>query len=496
MSSDTTRRRPQVVLIGLGAHASHVYLPWLAAHRSRAELVAVVDVMGSSARVRRTLEDAGLGATCIIEVEPGSGNDGLPVLAAPVQARLDDWLATSRCVAAIVSTEPLAHAAYTTWALSNGLSVLSDKPIVTRRDISTSVEAVAAARRDFEHVLASYVDARDRNPGIQFVVSTHRRFHPGFHLARDAVREVFEATGCPITSVDAELADGEFRLPRELLEQDYHPLNQGYGCLSHSGYHVVDTFSWMTAAAESPARAPDEVKVFAAATRPRDVVGQLPLSDLERLFPHDDLAEHEAAEHEIAHGPPDLGEHDAALLVRLMSRGKVNTLGKLSITHQSVSSRAWASSSGRNLYRGNGRVRQESWTLHQGPLQTIRIISAQSDKADEDGKDGRWDMGGRDHFEVHVFRNARINPSWTRLRSYSIDDLVPDCVDDQTASHQDVAKRRLVDSFITGLSGDGAPETMSDIVDHRRGHTIWELANESLARQANGLSGDISQPLG
>lgn len=34
--------------------------------------------------------------------------------------------------------------------------------------------------------------------------------------------------------------DTRWRLPAEIVSQDYHPYNQGYGKLSHSGYHCVD----------------------------------------------------------------------------------------------------------------------------------------------------------------------------------------------------------------------------------------------------------------
>ncbi len=486
--ADTSR--PRILLIGLGAHAAHVYLPWIANHPESVRLVGVVDLTSRAAQVRHRLAAHGLSR--------------VPQLYLSLRSIIDGRL-TNQTIGAlnalevadgvIISTEPLAHFGYAMWALHRGHSVLSDKPVIARERISTDPSVAETVRRDFERLRHAYDAARSINPRCRFTVSTHRRYHPGFDLVRDAVEEVADETGWPVTSVNGELADGEWRLPHDLLHQTYHPLNQGYGALSHSGYHVVDQFCQLAEFGEQAGPSPDSLTAYACAVRPSDAIAQMPTSRLRKLFPGEDLGQHVWAEAEMREASAPLGEHDVSAVVRLRHNGTTLTVGTISVIHQSVSSRAWPDSTGRDLYRGNGRVRHETWTVHQGPVQTIRIISAQADKSDPDRASGWQHIGGREHFDVHVFRNRSLMPKWERLRTYQVDELVPELTVRRDGGHQDIAKARLIAEFVTGIGPADAGMSASDLHSHSRSHAVWCALNESLARQLHGEPGVVTAPL-
>lgn len=485
----TDRQRPRIVLVGLGAHAAHVYLPWIDGHRELVELAGVVDLGSAADAVRSRLARWSMSEVPQVWVEPGEG--GVAGLSNATVAALD---ALGPIRAIVVSTEPLAHIGYARWALSHRYSVLSDKPVLTSENMSSSSAAASRVRAEFGELLAEYRRARQADPRCRFTVSTHRRYHGGFQLVRDCLAEVRDLTGWPVTSIDAELADGEWRLPYELLHQDYHPLNRGYGALSHSGYHVIDQFCVLAESAEPAPGPPDAVTAFASAVRPPDVLVQFPAHRLRQLFPDDNVDRDVRAETAIGTAGR-LGELDVAAVVNLRRDDAVVLMGKLSVTHHSVSSRAWSSSAGRDLYRGNGRVRQESWTIHQGPMQTIRILSAQTDKSDPDRTAGWRDIGGKEHFDVHVFRNTGMVPKWDRLRTYHVDELVTDLRDRAQGGHHDVAKAHLIEEFVRNLWSTRPGPGRSDLLAHQRSHEVWCVLNESLARQFEGEPGVVSARL-
>ncbi len=109
---------------------------------------------------------------------------------------------------------------------------------------------------------------------------------------------------------------------------------------------------------------------------------------------------------------------------------------------------------GKDLYKGNGRVKHESHIIQQGPFQCIQIHSYQSnDKHDintvEDGL-----FGGNNHFDIAVFRNADMFGQREKpLRLYNLRDKDLFQNYDSNLLVQNVSKEFVVLEFINFIQG-------------------------------------------
>jgi predicted dehydrogenase len=490
-------RRPRVLLIGLGLHARRVHYPILEdlAARNRVTLCAVVDRQAEAESVREYLcQRSAPAPPQVVVPEPAGGSVELPAAAS---AALDTLLGRERIDTVLVATEPLMHRAYGQWAFARGLHTLVDKPPVGRPGVVVDQAGAERMVRD----LTDLVALAGRAGRLGGVVA-HRRYHAGFRHARRLVREVWQRTGCPPTSVIVEHGDGEWRMPWEVPAQAYHPFNRGYGVLLHSGYHAIDTALWIAGVADPDRAGYTAATVSAHFTTLADTIAALPEERIHVLLGQRPVRRRPP----LAAGP--LGEIDARLTVGLQRDGATPTVLSVLALHSTNSRRGWLSPAGRNLYTGNGRRIQESVIIHQGPFQSIRIHAYRSWLPGEPGADS-VEAGGSRHWTMQVFRNSSVFPEWRAARELRLDDLPEDgeagrgarwagpenAASDELRSAVGAAKYDLITDFLraTGTRpSTGRPAFASELASHQATMGVIGAAYRAWCGRDGGGTGSVT----
>lgn len=102
--------------------------------------------------------------------------------------------------------------------------------------------------------------------------------------------------------------------------------------------------------------------------------------------------------------------------------GGRTTLGSINLAHHTFSQRGNLEPVLAGLYKGNGRIGQETHIIQQGPFQALHFHCLQTLHDDTPGVDPAA-VGGADHVAVHVFRNNRLHPQWERHTTLGFADL-------------------------------------------------------------------------
>lgn len=402
---------------------------------------------------------------------------------------LDQTIADLQVRGVIIATDPLNHVQYGEWAMSRGLSVLLDKPISTRKDVSTEPEEAIGLLDDYRRLMTAYEAARRRHGRLLFSIAVQRRYHPMFRKVRELIKAVLEKTNCPVTSIQVCHSDGQWYFPREIAERDNHPVNLGYGKCSHSGYHFYDILSWFLQAGESSGKTIDNVDVCASFVRPADLAAQLTHADYKRLFANYD-SYGDTADH-VMLDASRFGEIDAFTSFAFRKGAKTLSLGAVNLLHNGFSQRGWASSAGRDLYKGNGRVRHEFYYIVQGPFQAISLSSYQSREVDPGVSSGLYDVGGEYHLEAHVFRNANLFPDWRSHQTVNMENLYCPIMQGRSRGHQEDAKRSAVLELIAFIRGEPALAA-SDLATHKRSVALMSGVYQSAARSSLGSGRNVN----
>ena len=469
-----------LLLVGLGAHARRIWYPTsLREGRARGFRIAYVVDLASEVRSVEAYLSA-LGESTPVWGVPSylvSKNE----LPQTLVSKLDNIVLTHQIAGVIVSTEPLSHAPYVRWALQRGLSVMVEKPLSSHAGIASTPGTSKRLVETYDDIAGLYVEAKKRWPTISCSIVAQRRYHRMFRLARDLVREVFDLTNCPVTSIQAYHADGQWRMPSEYVDINYHPFNSGYGKLSHSGYHFLDIIPWIIEAAETPEKSLDSVDVLCMSTYPADIAAQLNDFDLGKtVMGYTELN----AKRRDSFNFEGFGEVDAFVSLAFKSRGRTMTLGSCNLLHTSFSRRGWLEIEGRDLYKGNGRVRHESHIIQQGPFQALILSSFQAGNREEDA----WSslgVGGQNHFHLDVFRNSSIIPTWKAFERIEVQNVGFSLSDPAWQGHQEEARKDALREFIANLRGNNDERT-SDLLTHRRSVVLMAAAYESSVRRQLG----------
>lgn len=229
----------KVLLIGLGYHARRIHVPILKELTTTAELTAVVDIEQERDLITKYVADQGLSPQMFFLSKEQKTDKKVWVKI------LNKIVAEHGIDVVLIATEPLSHFEYAMWALDKGLHILMDKPISTAEKIANSLKIAKRNLKEYELIEEKYKEVLKKK-NIVFTILAQRRFHTAYDVARDAIKEIFTQTNCPVTLMSSLHCDGQWRFPDEIIEQDYHPYNSGYGKLSHSGYHSVDVLCEFT----------------------------------------------------------------------------------------------------------------------------------------------------------------------------------------------------------------------------------------------------------
>ena len=472
----------KVLLIGLGYHARRIHLPAIKEMGSSVVLSYVVDIIEEKNLIERYLKDQRIqpGTYFLRPSEYNSEKAWKTILNNIVEEHNIDTV--------LIATEPLSHYRYVMWALERGIHILLDKPISTAEQIANSPKIAKQNLREYEMMEKKYRKVLKKK-NLVFTVLAQRRFHPVFDIAREAINKVFVDTNCPITMQSSLHCDGQWRFPDEIIEQNYHPYNSGYGKLSHSGYHSLDVMAEFTGITHKGDKYVDNIEVYAQGSRPADFMAQLNLEDHKRFFQDSD--DHFKYGNEYKSLMRSFGEIDVTASIAFKQKKQTITLGTLNLAHTGYGQRNWASAKDRDLYKGNGRVRQEQYVIEQGPFQSIFINSYQSKEILSNEK-SMFDIGGEHHLEVIIFRNDKIYPSWKALEVYNVKDIVDFRVKGYSRGHQEEARRSCIFDFFSYIDKDiSVNNQRSNFLDHRRTAILFSSIYLSLALARKPLGSQI-----
>jgi predicted dehydrogenase len=451
-------KQARIILIGCGPHARRVYLPAL--HRIKnIKLELVIDLESQGPTVQKAIKY--FEQTELWLIQPF-----IDVLPSEVANKLSELVREREISGVIIATEPLVHKVYAEWALLNGLNILMDKPITTRVNAISNLSSAEGILDDYLILLENYKKLQCEKETV-FMINSHRRFHKGFQFVIDKIREVGEKTNCPITFIQAYHSDGQWRLPNEIVTQEYHPYCSGYGKASHSGYHIFDTIYQFYKAADVHEKFADTMEIVSSLIQPNGFFTQLNENDYLNIFGEEYNLVNQLNDEELKQKCSDFGEIDLSSIITLKKDEEAIANFNVNLIHNGFAGRTWIKP-GVDLYKGNGRIKHESYNIQQGPFQNIQIHAYQAyDKHDEINGEEDY-LGGKNHFEIYIFRNPLVAASSKQPQVYHLRDILDHHKsDDKYMITMEWVKFKVVEEFADYLTGLRTKESInSQIEDH------------------------------
>ncbi len=378
----------------------------------------------------------------------------------------------------IIATEPLAHYCYAYWALKNGLHILMDKPITTREHVVSSQKQAKGLLEDYSNLLKEY-NKLQREKNTIFSINVQRRFHPSYKKVFSLLKQVRDKFNAPVTSIQSMHSDGQWRMPNEIVTQLYHSYFQGYGKCSHSGYHIFDIASVFYKYGTPSLKYADTVEVESSFITPNGFIKQFNEEDYNNYFNKDEyLKTRILNDRKLKKIYENYGELDAYNLIRLKKDNVPICNISINLMHNTFSRRTWLKP-GSDLYKGNGRVKQELHIINQGPFQTIQMHTYQSnDKHDINTKDD-LNVGGNNHCDIYVFRNAGIfDENTLPFRKYSMADVIKNA--DWSKLLYEEKKAKVIEEFCDFMIGaKQKKDLLSNIDSHGFGVKIMSSVYQS-----------------
>lgn len=451
-------KKAKVILIGCGPHSRRVYLPAIKNIKDM-ELVMILDLKSQESIVTDSLRDYPNAELKLIE----PFKDDLPN---ELWTYLSNYIKEKEIQGVIIATEPLVHKAYASWAIQNELNVLIDKPITARGNVVSDMSNAEGILEDYLELYNNYSLLQLRKETI-FIVNSQRRFHAGFEFVKKLIREVGEETNCPVTFIQAYHCDGQWRLPNEIITQEYHPYCFGYGKASHSGYHIFDSVYQFYKASEIENKVPDSMEIMSSFIQPEGFFEQLTENDYLKIFGEDYLLIRDFDEQQIKSLTRDFGEIDLSAVITLKMKEVSIANININLLHNGYAGRTWLKP-GADLYKGNGRIKHETYNIQQGPFQNIQIHAYQADDKHDKNNEPEYFLGGKNHFEVYVFRNPLISSGANQPKIYSYQDIIGSSFDNCTSQvTMEKIKFKIVEDFADYISGKKEKVNIhSQIEDH------------------------------
>lgn len=459
-----------LMLIGFGPHAQRIYFPIYQKDGKRKgfKIVHGVDLLEKMNDIENYFSEKGERIEMTYLTKKQRRYDSF--LDDGLEKELDKIIKEKNIKGVIIATEPLAHKAYCLWVLSRGLNILMDKPLSIAEGLSVDERAVERIKSDYEEIAYAYEVAKRKKPNLVFSLMAQRRCHPAFIKMKELIGDVFDRTNCPITSTQSFHGDGQWRFPTEIVEQDYHPYNQGYGKCSHSGYHSIDIVPWLIRGAYNKEKYIDNADIVSSFIYPKDFIRQLTSEDYKNLFPNYNKY-NKFEDNDFIKVTKGFGELDAFNLITFKQDGLSRTVSSINLAHNGCSQRNWVTANGRDLYKGNGRVRHESHYFEQGPFQSILFESYQSKEVDLSEDENRlYQFGGEYHLDIHIFRNSTMFDDWKAYEKLSVKDFNLGIMTGKSRGHQEDARRNAVLEFIERIANKNIYiQGSSDFEDHKIG---------------------------
>jgi predicted dehydrogenase len=449
--------KPNIILIGCGPHSKRVYLPALI-KSDKVNLKLIVDLKGNEKKVREV--SFSFSETDYLFVDPFSGE-----LPEEIESELTEFVFHNKIAGVIIATEPLVHNAYAKWALEQHLNILMDKPISTRANVTSNLSEAKGLITDYMELLDKYERIQSDTDSI-FMINSQRRFHKGFDFVKSKIHEVSTKTNCPVTFISAYHSDGQWRLPNEIVTQDYHPYCYGYGKGSHSGYHIFDTVHQLYEASQLQDKMADNFQVTSSFVTPEGFIEQLTETDYLSIFGSKYSEVNEHSDNELTSICKNFGELDISAILRMNKQETCVANCSINLLHNSFAGRTWLYP-GEDLYKGNGRIKHEYYNIQQGPFQNIQIHSYQSEDIHDSSKGDQFSLGENNHFDVYLFRNPLVSVNGKRMEVFSYRDILKDSTSYDAKIVMEDVKHTIVSDFIDFLTlKKTKKEIKSQITEH------------------------------
>lgn len=448
-----------IIMIGCGPHAKRVYLPAIQKLED-VKISLIVELSNQQKSVKDVLDKYDHCDTYFTEWF----EETLPQ---NMIDYLDCYIQKYNIEGVIITTEPLIHKAYSKWALSKGLNILLDKPITTRKNVVSDITQAKGILEDYEELLSDYNKLQEQKETV-FMINSQRRFHKGFQFVIEKIREVKEQTNCPINFIQAYHSDGQWRFPSEIVTQDYHPYFYGYGKASHSGYHIFDIALEFYKASANDNKLASSFDVYSSLLQPKSFFEQLETNDYNKLFSEDETHQSRWNTDQVYEKCNNFGELDLSSIITLKKGNVPLTNININLIHNGFSGRTWIKP-GIDLYKGNGRIKHESYHIQQGPFQSIQIHAYQGSDQHELENGIEDSLGGKNHFDIHVFRNPLLANGKAQPEVYKLTDIFDMPTEGMESSiMMEQVKFKVVEEFIDFIKNNLSKQAVtSQLTDHK-----------------------------
>lgn len=477
-------KRSNILIIGIGNHAKRIYVPLMHSYSKHLpiNLVMGIELKGREKDIESYLHKKNIP----LEMTYLDRYDAQKDMPKDIENTLNDIVKEKNIEGVIISTDPLAHKVYAKWALSQGLNILMDKPVSTRDNASVDLRQALGIEEDYKELREMY-DTLQKKKDTIFTVNVQRRYEIGYQKVFELIKEVSDKFNVPVTSIQAMHSDGVWIFPDEIISQSCHPYNRGFGKCSHSGYHLFDIVWQLYMAGKIDEKFPDKGEAMTSFLLPDGLLTDINQDDYVDYFGSDYEKLKKIKDVDLPSLYQDYGEIDAFSLIRLLKDNRNICNISINLLHNSFSRRSWMLPN-EDLYKGNGRVKHQSYYIQQGPFQTIQIHNYQAnDKQDRNTVDD-YKLGGNNHFDIYVFRNSRMfGEDEKPLQVYNLKDLDTENIMDDSKLYHEIAKGPVIQEFIQFLTGNIANEQLkSNITSHEVPVKIMSSIYASHVQQRNG----------
>lgn len=429
--------KKKLLLIGCGIQANHAHLPAIVAMQDTITLVAIVDVLSRMKDIKQNLLQQGFHHLPKLIAIPDEDQQDTNCNA------ITDVLNTQcpEADAIIIATSGIERMTYIQWAIQKKMDILVDKPLTVTPYCSSNLAQAQNIFTDYEAIQSAA-----KNKVKVFMVVAQRRYQESYRDIAKRVSQTFQQTGYGITFLHCLTNDGLWHFPEDYESAvSYHPKKSGGGKLTHTGYHILDTTTWLMRFAMNESCI-KSAEVYATG-----------------FFPNDSLASIQYPKH---HRLKEHAEVNAALQISFKNeRGDAVCILQCGLLHEGLSHRTNEKPTDekeRIQTAFKGRTKQDFLGLYQGPVGGIfhnRIAKL--------GNANSTEVGGQDH--THVIYTA--NPHYTSFpavmeKEYSYDP-------------QDSAPTI---EFLTKISGpDEEQPSVSPLHDHAIAIQLLSASYQSLA---------------
>ena len=454
----------KIMLIGLGPHAKKIYINFI--KRCNLNLSLLIELDSNKEKVLSFLKKEGFDLTKPYFVNKEEAN--YKELSVSVKRDLKQLIEEREITHAIISTEPKAHFAYAKFLIQNNVSVLMDKPITSPPDVLNSIDAAKQVKQEYNILLNLY---KKHQETVNFMIQCQRRFHPGYLYIRQLLQDTIKKYQIPITYIDIYHSDGMWNMPNEFITRENHPYKYGYGKLFHSGYHFIDLLTWLLECNQFCNKIADNVTIYSTVFRPDDFFQTVDQDFYKKFLNADDFEEIFQNSSKFA----SYGELDFHSMIDFKMNNHVITHCSLNLMQSGFSRRAWKELP-LDTYKANGRVRHERVNIHIGPILNIQIHSYQSHEVNEKSDISKNDIGGLDHFDIYIFRNAKLigGKSFQKIELQELEDNK-----DISLGNNEKAREKCFLKFIND------EKSQSDLIYHEKSILLLSKLCESIANNTN-----------